>query len=92
MKKKKIHNFLSLCFLRKDDNLRGVGGRAKDDIRITCGGEAKKSTFNDDIISGQPLIGSIELEGVDTKNRAHRTWGVYAFIWGGERCLNLNSK
>ena len=58
------------------------GWRAKDDIRITCGGEAKKSTFNDDIISGQPLIGSIELEGVDTKNLAHRTWGVYAFIWG----------
>ena len=60
MMKKKIHNFLSLCFLRKDDDVRGWERRAKDDIRIMCGGEVKKLTFQDDDISGHPLIGSIE--------------------------------
>ena len=59
MMKKKIHNFLSLCFLRKND-VRGWERRAKDDIRIMCGGEVKKLTFQDDDISGHPLIGSIE--------------------------------
>ena len=60
MMKKKIHNFLRLCFLRKDDDVRGWERRAKDDIRIMCGGEVKKLTFQDDDISGHPLIGSIE--------------------------------
>ena len=62
MMKKKYPFFLSLCFLRKDDDVKGGGGggRAKDDIGITCGGEVKKLTFLDDVISGQPLIGSIE--------------------------------
>ena len=46
--------------MRKDDNVRGGGGRAKEDIRITCGGEVKKWTFHDDAIFGQPVMGSIE--------------------------------
>ena len=58
--KKKIRIFLSLCFLRKDDDVRGEGRRAKDDIRITCDGEVKKLTVHDDVIFGQPLMGSIE--------------------------------
>ena len=45
--------------MRKDDNVRG-GGRAKDDIRIKCGGEVKKLTFQEDVISGQPVMESIE--------------------------------
>ena len=57
---KKDPYFLSLCFLRKDDDVRGEGGSAKDDIVITCGGEVKKWTFHDDVIFGQPLMGSIE--------------------------------
>ena len=28
-------------------------------------------------------INRTRLEGVDTKNRTNRTWGVYAFIGGG---------
>ena len=32
----------------------------KDDIRITCGGEVKKWTSQDDVISGRPVMGSIE--------------------------------
>ena len=48
--KKKIRIFLSLCFLRKDDDVRGEGRRAKDDIRITCDGEVKKLTVHDDVI------------------------------------------
>ena len=46
--------------MRKDDDVRGEGGSAKDDIIITCGGEVKKWTFHDDVIFGQPLMGSIE--------------------------------
>ena len=46
--------------MRKDDDVRGEGRRAKDDIRIKCGWQVKKRTFQDDVISGQPLIGSIE--------------------------------
>ena len=39
--------------------MRGEG-RAKDDIRIKCGGEGKKRTFQEDVISGQPVMESIE--------------------------------
>ena len=71
-------------------------GGPKDDVRITCSGEVKKWTFHDDVIYVQPLMGSNEpgWKGFARKNRAHRTWGVYAFIGlgGGERCVNLNSK
>ena len=92
MKKRSI--FLSLCFLRKDDDVRGEGRRAKDDIRIKCGGQVKKRTFQDDVISGQPLIGSIEpgLKWLTRKIVAIGR-GVCMRLLGGEgRCVNLNSK
>ena len=38
---------------------RGGGRRAKD-IRVTCIGDVKKLTFSDDVISVQPLMGSIK--------------------------------
>ena len=93
--KKKIRIFLSLCFLRKDDDVRGEGRRAKDDIRIMCGGEVKKLTFQDDDNSGHPLIGSIESgwKGF-TRKIVHIGPGACMRLLGGgaEKCVNLNSK
>ena len=48
--------------------MRGEGGRAKDDIRITCAGEVKKWTFHDDVIFGPPYgINRTRLEGLTRK-------------------------
>ena len=61
MMKKKIHIFLSLCFLRKGDDVRGRGrGGERKMILDNVWRKAKKLTFQNDVISGQPLMGLIE--------------------------------
>ena len=86
--KKKIHNFSSLCFLRKDDDV--TGWREESERWYKCNvwrGCQKIDFFGWRHFCTAPYgINRIRLEGVDMKNCTHRTWGVYAFIGvGGER-------